>query len=134
MLNPPDPEFFAQQVFDIVKTTPQGRVTTYGIVARLIPTPEGISQEDHSRLGPRWVGNAMRYYPPDLPWQRAINAKGKRSPRRGATQLCKLLENEGVVCKENDIVDLTAYGWPEDNDDHQLRLLRAIRCSLHLSV
>ncbi len=123
MLSPPDSEIFAQQVFEIVNTIPQGRVTTYGIIARLIPPPAGVSQEDHSRLGPRWVGNAMHNCPPELPWQRVINAKGEISPRRGAMQQRILLENEGVIFDENDIVDLTTYGWPEDDNDHQLRLL-----------
>ena len=123
MLSPPDPVLFAQQVFDIVNTIPHGRVTTYGIIARLTPTPEGISQEDYFRLGPRLAGNALRNCPPDLPWQRVINAKGKISPRRGAMQQRMLLENEGVVFDENDSVDLTASGWPEDYSDRQLRLL-----------
>ena len=123
MLSPPDPELFAQQFFEIVNSIPQGRVTTYGSIARLIPTPEGISQEDRSRLGPRRVGNTMHNCPPKLPWQRVINAKGKISPRRGAMKQRILLENEGVVFDENDIADLTTYGWPEDDSDHQLQLL-----------
>jgi len=65
----------------------------------------------------------MHNCPPELPWQRVINAKGKISPRRGAMQQRILLENEGVVFDDNDIVDLTTYGWPEDDSDHQLQLL-----------
>ena len=49
-------ETFKQQVFEIIKMIPKGRVTTYGAIAKAVGFP------NHSRH----VGNALRNYDGDL--------------------------------------------------------------------
>ena len=48
-------ETFKQQVFEIIKMIPKGRVTTYGAISKAVGFP------NHSRH----VGNALRNYDED---------------------------------------------------------------------
>lgn len=121
MYSPPDPAVFNAHVYALARTVPAGRVITYGAVARLIAPPEGVDPLQYKRLGPRWVGEAMRKSPDDVPWQRVINAQGKISPRPGADKQRALLEAEGVQFDEQDCIDLATFGWPEP-DQQQLSL------------
>jgi methylated-DNA-protein-cysteine methyltransferase related protein len=121
--NPPDPKTYANQVYEIVRRIPSGRVTTYGRVAGMILPPVGVDPGDYLKLSPRWVGSAMAHAPDDVPWQRVINSQGKVSPRPGMGPMVqrKLLEQEGVIFDERDRVDLEQFGWPEG--EKQLGLL-----------
>ena len=49
-------ETFKQQVFEIIKMIPKGRVSTYGAIAKVVGFP------NHSRQ----VGNALRNHPDDF--------------------------------------------------------------------
>jgi len=112
--SPPNQKNFYAQVWDIVRQVPVGRVITYGDVARLIPVPEGMNLRDYETFGARWVGGAMAACPPDVPWQRVVNAQGKISLRRGAEEQRALLESEGILFDERDRIDLKFYGWAPD--------------------
>ena len=64
---------FYQQVYDIVSQIPRGKVVSYGQIARLLCRPRAA----------REVGRAMRFCPPDLPWQRGgqtgwLHRRGRR--------------------------------------------------------
>jgi methylated-DNA-protein-cysteine methyltransferase related protein len=109
--SPPDVIIYQQQVWEIVRQVPAGKVTTYGQVARLIPAPEGMDPKAYSAFAPRWVGGAMAACPDDVPWQRVINSKGEISPRPGAEKQRELLEEEGVLFDDRNRVDLKKYGW-----------------------
>lgn len=115
MWQPPDPSFNAK-VWEIVREVPAGAVTTYGQIASMIPPPEDYPLDQHLRLSPRWVGQAMNACPDDVPWQRVINSQGKISERPGFGVVVqrKLLEDEGVVFDERDRVDLKHYAWQPD--------------------
>jgi methylated-DNA-protein-cysteine methyltransferase-like protein len=80
-LPPDERNAFYATVWKIARQIPAGRVYTYGQIAALIPTPEGITPDDYKTYRARWAGSAMAAYPPDVPWQRVINAQGK-IPRR----------------------------------------------------
>lgn len=116
--NPPDATSFNLSVWEIVKRIPEGRVTTYGRIAAMIPLPEDVGAEEYKAAGARWVGAAMAVCPDEVPWQRVINAQGKISERRGGgTQRQRqLLEEEGVVFDDHDRVDLKKYGWVENSE------------------
>lgn len=113
----PNPDVFYQQVWQLVRQVPYGRVATYGQIAQLLDVPEGVTPEEYATFGSRWVGNAMAASPADVPWQRVINSQGKISQRRGAAQQRQLLEAEGIVFKK-DRIDLKQYQWRgEDESD-----------------
>ena len=97
---------FFEQVFQIVRRIPQGKVATYGQVASILGKPRGA----------RTVGWALHSIPEgsDVPWQRVINARGiitlDAHGRGGAIQRA-LLEAEGIVFDEQGRIDLEVYGW-----------------------
>jgi len=94
--SPPDREYFNHLVWGIVNQVPEGKVTTYGFVAGLIPPPPGMEPSDYRAWGARWVGGAMAACPAGVPWQRVISAQGKISlrPGSGGTRQRDMLEAE----------------------------------------
>lgn len=93
------------QVYELVRLIPPGRVATYGQVAAYV-----------DRCTPRMVGYAMAASPPDqdVPWHRVINSQGMVSIRaNGERDMLQrlLLEAEGVFFNKNGKVDLNAVGW-----------------------
>jgi methylated-DNA-protein-cysteine methyltransferase-like protein len=91
-----------EKIYALVRQVPPGRVTTYGLLGKLL----GCSA--------RTVGFAMAALPPgaDVPWQRVINSQGKVSPRRdGEGNLLQqdLLMAEGVVFSRSGKTDLQKY-------------------------
>jgi methylated-DNA-protein-cysteine methyltransferase-like protein len=123
--SPPNQQAFFQQVWDLVRRIPPGRVATYGQIALMLPPPPGTEFEGYRVFGPRWVGGAMAACPDDVPWQRVINAQGRISQRPGAEKQRQLLEAEGIVFVK-DRIDLKKYGWKgldEADQPRQDRLL-----------
>ena len=123
---------FDRIVWKIVWEIPPGRVLTYGQIASMIPVPQGMEVRSYERIGPRWVGYAMRRCmtddlnnpsdpsQPSIPWQRVINSQGKISLPEGshsAAQQRIRLESEGVAFDRQERVDLGRYGWegPSEN-------------------
>jgi methylated-DNA-protein-cysteine methyltransferase related protein len=84
---------------------PQGKVITYGNLAKLAGMPNGA----------RLAGRLMCELPEDsnLPWHRVINAQGKISVPENSTsyreQLARL-EKDGVVINNGEI-KLSIYGY-----------------------
>jgi methylated-DNA-protein-cysteine methyltransferase-like protein len=117
--SPPNLHAFHAQVWDVVHQIPPGKVTTYGQIAKMIPPPEGVDAKSYLAFGPRWVGGAMAACPPDVPWQRVINAQGKISLRAGAEEQRRLLEAEGVEFDERERIDLHLFGWPGPSAEWQ---------------
>jgi len=109
--SPPDPILFNNQVWEVVRRIPEGKVATYGQIARLLPPPERVEAKSYLSLGPRWVGSAMAKCPGDVPWQRVINSTGEISPRPGAEEQRRLLEEEGVEFDDRGRIDLARFGW-----------------------
>lgn len=94
------------RIYQAVRGIPQGKVATYGQIARLAGMP------GQARL----TGYALHSLPAgeDVPWHRVINAKGEISrlpdPDSGLTQRY-LLEKEGIEFDSRDRVDLKRFGW-----------------------
>jgi methylated-DNA-protein-cysteine methyltransferase-like protein len=107
----PNQGAFYQQVWNLVRQIPRGKVTTYGNIAKMLPPPQGVEIEAYKAFGPRWVGGAMANCPDDVPWQRVINSKGEISQRPGAGKQKELLLEEGVVFNEKGRIDLKEYAW-----------------------
>ncbi len=116
--SPPNQQAYYEQVWNLVRKIPRGKVASYGQVALMLPIPIGVDAEAYRAFGPRWVGGAMANCPDDVPWQRVINAQGKISERPGASRQRELLIEEGVVFDEKDRVDMKKFGWKGlDADD-----------------
>jgi methylated-DNA-protein-cysteine methyltransferase-like protein len=104
---------FCDQVYELVKAIPSGKVMTYGGIAALIPKPNGIDPLAYRRIRARWVGYALKSCPEDVPWWRVVNAKGQVSPRMGHGPHIQplMLEEEGILVEANQIQDLKSVLW-----------------------
>lgn len=95
-----------EKIYTLVREIPSGKVATYGQLGAMV----GLKDM-------RTVGDAMNACPPDVPWQRVINARGTIS-MGGATgsRQRSLLEQEGVAFDESGRVDFGAVGWVPDTE------------------
>ncbi len=92
-------------ILDIVKQIPKGKVATYGQIATIAGTQN-----------PRLVGFALATLKEDteIPWFRVINSKGKISfPEQsdGFKIQYSLLQNEGILFDAKNRINLKQYGW-----------------------
>lgn len=94
-------ETFKQQVFEIIKMIPKGRVTTYGAIAKAVGFP------NHSRH----VGNALRIYDEDFPAHRVCSACGIISAESCIPKFTEKLAKEGVEVKGNKIQNFKNIFW-----------------------
>ena len=117
--SPPNQQAYYEQVWNLVRQIPSGKVASYGQIALMIPPPVGVEFDSYKAFSPRWVGGAMAACPDDVPWQRVINSQGKISERAGAEKQRQLLEQEGVEFDEKDRVDFKKYGWKGPNEEDQ---------------
>ena len=108
--SPPNQQAYYEQVWNLVRQIPRGKVAAYGQIASMLPIPNGVDFESYKAFAPRWVGGAMAACPDDVPWQRVINSQGKISDRPGAVRQRQLLEEEGIVFVK-DRADMKKYGW-----------------------
>ena len=115
--SPPNLQAYYEQVWNIVRQIPFGKVAAYGQIAKMLPPPAGVEIEAYAAFAPRWVGGAMAACPADVPWQRVINSQGKISEREGAERQRQLLESEGIIFDAKDRLDLKKYGWSGNNED-----------------
>src|SRR5258708_21004189 len=98
-----------EQVFELGRACPVGRVTTYGWIGKALGYPRGA----------RMIGWIMNETPEGVPAQRVINSKGELSGswafgQRG--KMRQLLEAEGITFSDDERVDLKRYGWDPSRD------------------
>ena len=88
----------AVAIADAIRKVPQGRVSTYGAVAKAAGYPRSS----------RYVARVLNQVP-GLPWQRILGSGGRISlPREAGLEQRFLLEAEGVRFKGRR-VDLSAF-------------------------
>jgi methylated-DNA-protein-cysteine methyltransferase-like protein len=97
---------FFEEVYEVVKLIPSGRVTNYGAIARYLG----------SGLSSRMVGWAMNacHHLPDVPAHRVVNRIGVLTGRHHfATpdMMQELLEREGVKIENDRVVDFKLIYW-----------------------
>jgi methylated-DNA-protein-cysteine methyltransferase related protein len=110
-LPPTERDAFHHTVWKIARLIPPGKVCSYGQIAGYIPCPPMVTPGDYAAFRSRWVGQAMSACPPDVPWQRVINAQGKISYRPGGGEQRRRLEGEGVQFDAKERVDFKRFGW-----------------------
>jgi len=101
----PDYSFF-DNVYDVARQIPTGRVTSYGAIARY------LGAKNSSRI----VGYAMQAAgsaKPPVPAHRVINSKGILSAKAsfGGDLMQRLLESEGVKVKDDQVQDFKTVFW-----------------------
>ena len=98
-------EAFTRKVISIIKSIPEGKVCTYGLVATMAGHPHGARQVT------RILHTMSKKY--DLPWYRIINANGFISLPKpdGYEEQKAFLLSEGVTFDEKDRIDLKTYLW-----------------------
>ncbi|MCG3219708.1 MAG: MGMT family protein [Candidatus Heimdallarchaeota archaeon] len=96
---------FTEEVVEIIKAIPKGRVATYGQVARLAGNPRAARQVV------RTLNTQTKKH--KLPWHRMINAQGKIAIKDpfGADEQKALLLAEGVEVSEKYTISLEKYQW-----------------------
>jgi methylated-DNA-protein-cysteine methyltransferase related protein len=89
-----------ERIYMVVRQVPEGRVTSYGQVAKIVGT-----------VSARQVGYALAAVRPEMqvPWQRVVNSQGKISLPGGDQQ--RMLEAEGIVFDAQGKIDLKRFGW-----------------------
>ncbi len=94
---------FFDEVYKVVKWVPEGKVTTYGEIARALGTKDA-----------RKVGWALHANPdPKTPCHRVVNKDGKLAANfafDGESEQRRRLESDGVVFEGNK-VDLEKHLW-----------------------
>lgn len=102
---------FFEDVWDVVRLVPRGRVTTYGAIAEYLGT----------KMSARMVGWAMNACPSDVPAHRVVNRNGLLTGKHHFTEpdaMENALAEEGIEVKENQVQNLTAHLWhPRSLDD-----------------
>jgi methylated-DNA-protein-cysteine methyltransferase-like protein len=96
---------FFSKVYEIVKLIPEGKVTTYGLIAQSI----GI------KSSARMVGWALNAVAGDMsiPCHRVVNRNGELSGKRyfaTPNMMQEMLESEGIMVIDNKI-DIKKYIW-----------------------
>lgn len=97
---------FFNDVYEVVKLVPYGRVTSYGAIAKYL----GAAKSS------RTVGYAMNaaHALPDVPAHRVVNRNGLLTGKHHFatnTRMQELLELEGIVVKDDQIQDFKNSFW-----------------------
>ncbi len=97
---------FFQEVYDIVRKIPKGKVATYGQIARMLGQPKRA----------KIVGWALHKNPyfGEVPCHRVVNRNGEISSgfAFGGMEVQKeMLEAEGITFDEDGKIDLNEFLW-----------------------
>ncbi len=97
---------FFERVYDVARQIPYGKVTSYGAIAKVLGAARSA----------RMVGWAMNacHNLEDVPAHRVVNRFGLLTGKHhfdGTNLMQQLLESEGIVVIDNQIVDFEKHFW-----------------------
>ncbi|MDE3236976.1 MAG: MGMT family protein [Bacteroidota bacterium] len=98
---------FFEQVYDVARCIPKGRVTSYGAIAAFLGT----------KMSARMVGWAMNgsfKIKPKVPAHRVVNRNGMLSGKAHFSppeKMQQLLEKEGITIKDDQIINFAEKFW-----------------------
>jgi methylated-DNA-protein-cysteine methyltransferase-like protein len=98
---------FFENVWDVVRLIPKGRVTTYGAIATYLGTKSSARM-----VG--WAMNASFIVQPKVPAQRVVNRNGMLSGKAHfstPTLMEELLQTEGIQVKDEKILYFKEVFW-----------------------
>ena len=101
---------YYDDVYDVVRAIPRGRVTTYGTIADFLCLGS-------ARMA-GWALNKCHNAIPPVPAHRVVNRKGELSGRMmfgHPERMQQLLEAEGIRVEDHQVVDFDNLWWhPEE--------------------
>ncbi len=102
----PKSDNFFEKVYEVAKLIPYGRVTSYGAIAKYLGAARSA----------RMVGWAMNasHNMEEIPAHRVVNRKGLLTGKfhfDGSNLMQQLLENEGIIVKDNQIQNFETIFW-----------------------
>ena len=102
---------FFENVYQVVKKIPFGKVTTYGAIAKYLGSVKSA----------RVVGWAMNasHLSNDIPAHRVVNRTGLLTGKKhflGVNLMKQLLESEGLVIKNDQIHDFKLFFWDPNKE------------------
>jgi methylated-DNA-protein-cysteine methyltransferase related protein len=105
MSKPTNDNFF-ERVYEIVRQIPEGKVTSYGAIAKALGAARSA----------RMVGWAMNasHSLEDVPAHRVVNRNGLLTGKMhfdGTNLMQQLLESEGIKVRDNQIVNFEKHFW-----------------------
>ena len=103
----PKTKDFFQNVFDVVRLIPKGRVTSYGAIAKYLGTG-GSSR----MVG--WAMNASHGVKPKVPAHRVVNRNGMLSGKahfETPTTMQELLEKEKINVQKETVINFEQLFW-----------------------
>ena len=95
---------FFQDVYDVTKLIPKGRVTSYGAIASYL----GL------KSSARMVGWALHGCPKNVPAHRVVNRNGLLTGKHHFTppsQMQKSLEKDGIKVRKDQVQDFDMVFW-----------------------
>ena len=95
---------FFDDVYEVVKLSPKGRVTSYGAIAHYLG----------AKGSARMVGWAMHGCPRGVPAHRVVNSQGLLTGKhhfKSPTAMRKLLEKEGIKVIDDKIQHFSEVLW-----------------------
>ena len=98
---------FFENVWDVVRQIPKGRVTSYGAIAAYLGAKSSARM-----VG--WAMNGSHAVKPKVPAQRVVNRNGMLSGKAHfptPTLMEELLNKEGIYVKDDTIVDFDKIFW-----------------------
>ena len=101
-----------EKIFDIVRQIPEGKVSTYGLIAQKIG----------EKFSARVVGYALNnaHLAEDIPAHRVVNRNGLLTGKHHfnpSSLMQTLLENEGIDVKDDKILNFKEKLW-NPNESH----------------
>lgn len=103
---------FFEKVYEVVRLIPEGRVTTYGAIARFIGSPQSARM-----VG--WALNSTKQLPEWIPAHRVVNRNGLLTGRlhfQNNNTMRELLESEGIDTLNDKILNFKNVLWDPNQE------------------
>lgn len=100
-------ENFFEQVFEVARQIPRGRVTSYGAIAECLGTKSSARM-----VG--WAMNGCHHAKLKVPAHRVVNRNGMLTGKfhfSPPEKMEKLLKKEGIKVKNDQVVDFKKLFW-----------------------
>ncbi|MBC7903097.1 MAG: MGMT family protein [Gemmatimonadaceae bacterium] len=98
---------FFEQVYEVARQIPRGRVTSYGAIAAC------LGAKSSSRMV-GWAMNGAHLLKPKVPAHRVVNRNGMLSGKMHfgePDRMQQLLEKEGIAVKDDKVTDFKTLFW-----------------------